>query len=148
MAEDAIDQLFAVLEQHGWTAYRGAVVKGGWRLLRDNDPWLVLQTQHNERAFDVGVADSYFVPWMANLVEHLARMEDERARLRATLESIKADSASGPTTHAAATAALAECYHTWLVDITGPRYGTGSSTASVYCPVCGLRRERTVTDQL
>ena len=63
MAEDPIDQLLAVLEQRGWTAEFGGVVKGGWQLLRDNGPWLLLGTEHNARAFDVGVADSYFVPW-------------------------------------------------------------------------------------
>jgi len=143
MANDAIDRLFAALQERGWTSNRLEAVKGEWQLFRDSGEYLVLQTEHNERTFDVGVglANFYYINWMANVVEHLARMEDERARLRGALESIRADPDSGPSASSAAETALASCYHTWLVDTSDPRYGTDTAKAPVFCPVCGRREE-------
>ena len=77
----------------------------------------------------MAVPDAYRSRWTANLIEHLARIEDERARLRAALSAIRDHPGAGPSVQSAASAALAECYHTWL-----------GGTLREQCSICGAQR--------
>ena len=132
MTEHPLDRFERVLKLHGWTIAPppGGLGKGDWRIFHDTSSWMILQTASNPRTFDVAVPDADRIGWTVNLIEHLARIEDERARLRAALAAIRDDPGAGPSAHAAAAAALAECYHQWLVASTGE-----------VCSICGAQEK-------
>src|SRR5215471_3226814 len=114
MTEHLADRFELVLKLRGWrTASPGHLTKGNWQIIFDTSSWMMLQNA-STHIFDVAVPDAYRGPWTANLIEHLARIEDERARLRAALSAIRDHPGAGPSVQSAASAALAECYHTWL----------------------------------
>jgi hypothetical protein len=121
MTEHPADRFELVLKRKGWrTVASGHLTKGDWRIIFDTSTWMVLQTASNPRTFDVAVPDPYRSGWTVNLIEHLARIEDERTRLRAALVAIRDDPGAGPSAVSAASAALAKCYHTWLGEPTSP----------------------------
>ena len=130
------EELERILRERGWTVALGGfeLWKGTWRLVYDTSSWLLLETEHNPRTSDVAVPDAYRAGWTMNLIEHLARMEDERYRLRAALAAIRDDPAGGPSALSAA-AALAECYHTWLVE--RPVDAADPAERWLNCPICG-----------
>jgi hypothetical protein len=133
MTEHPLDRFEQVLKLHGWTIAPppGGLAKGDWRIFADTSSWMILQTASNPRTFDVAVPDAYRIGWTVNLIEHLARIEDERARLRAALAAIRDDPGAGPSARAAANAALAECYHAWLVANSGE-----------VCSICGAQGKK------
>jgi len=135
MANTRGEELERILREHGWTAAPGGfeLTKGSWRLVYDTSFGLILETKHNPRTSDVAVPDVYRAAWTTNLIEHLARMEDERYRLRAALAAIRDDPAGGPSALSAA-AALAECYHTWLVERP---VDADPAERWQHCPICG-----------
>ncbi len=67
-----------------------------------------------------------------NVIEHLCRMEDERARLRSALAAIGNMPGAGDAARTAAVA-LGQCYHRWLVNVEVP----DGQADRVFCPVCG-----------
>jgi hypothetical protein len=137
MAEHPLDRFELVLRLHGWKiASPGHLTKGEWQILYDTSTWMILETASNPRTSDVAVPDRYRTGWTVNLIEHLARIEDERARLRAALAAIHDDQAAGPSARSAASAALADCYHKWL------SIGTHDE-----CAICGARRQRSARER-
>lgn len=135
MTEHPAERFELVLKRKGWrTISSGHLTKGDWRIIFNTGIWMVLQTASNPRTFDVAVPDAYQSEWTVNLIEHLARIEDERTRLRAALAAIRDDPGAAPSAVSAASAALAKCYHTWLDG------GTGK-----HCPICGAQRRRSPT---
>ncbi len=123
------------LKAKGWVENGGNAdyTKGGWEILFDTSSWMTLSTESNPNVFDVHVPTAYESRWTANLIEHLCRMEDERARLRQALASIRALPDAGEAARSVAAEALAQCYHRWLVNVAVPEGRMGR----VYCPVCG-----------
>jgi hypothetical protein len=73
--------------------------------------------------------------WTVNLIELLCAMEDERQRLRFSLQQIK-DSPVEARARALAEDALSQCYHNWLVKRGVPDGDTGS----LWCAICGKTR--------
>src|SRR5215472_8676773 len=131
MTEHLADRFELVLKLRGWrTASPGHLTKGNWQIIFDTSSWMMLQNA-STHIFDVAVPDAYRGPWTANLIEHPARIEDERARLRAALSAIRDHPGAGPSVQSAASAALAECYHTWL-----------GGTLREQCSICGAQRQR------
>ena len=126
------------LQAKGWTAHtpRGPFTKGDWELDFDTSHWMTVSSRANPRVFDVPAPDDYHAGWTANLIEHLCRMEDERVRLREALALIR-ESPTEEVARAAAVAALARCYHRWLlnVEVAEGQFGR------VFCPICGRREE-------
>ncbi|HZZ81043.1 MAG TPA: hypothetical protein VFE62_21255 [Gemmataceae bacterium] len=129
--------LAEALQAEGWTAHTplGPFTKGAWELGFDTSHWMILSTKDNPRVFDVPLPDQYHVGWTVNLVEHLCRVEDERVRLRMALGAIRDMSGVAEAGRAAATGALAECYHSWLINVGIPEGHLGR----VFCPICGRR---------
>jgi hypothetical protein len=125
------------LQTKGWRAHtpRGPFTKGDWALDFDTSHWLIVSSRANPRVFDVPAPDEYHAVWAANLVEHLCRREDERVRLREALLAIREMPVAGDSARAAAAAALAGCYHRWLVN---SEVGQGQ-LGRVFCPICGQR---------
>jgi hypothetical protein len=121
----------------GWTVHtpRGPFTKADWELDFDTGDWLIVSSRANPRVFDVPAPDEYHAGWAANLVEHLCRMEGERARLRNALGTIRDLPAAGDAAHALAAGALAGCYHTWRINVEIPEGQLGR----VFCPICGRR---------
>jgi hypothetical protein len=66
------------------------------------------------------------------IVDHFATMAVEQRRLARALGEIRDRNEPGAP-RLIAERALADCYHTWLVD---ERIGTGRM-GSLYCPICG-----------
>ena len=84
------------LVRHGWTMasnqwdYR----KGNWNALYDSGCWWIVATKGNPRLPDVEVTgeadtDEAVATWTVLLIEHLCALEDERQRLRRTLEQVR-----------------------------------------------------------
>jgi hypothetical protein len=116
------------------------LAEDSWIALFDTSSWIEVGTEHNPRVFDVPVPLSEReAAWTANLIEHLCKMEDERYRLRSALETITA-AESTANAHAIATTSLAECYHTWLVNMEVGR----ASPARLGCPVCRQTRAESI----
>lgn len=132
MTEHHADRFELVLKLKGWRSDSpGHLTKDNWEIIFDTGNWMVLKTASNPRTFDVAVPDAYRSAWTANLIEHLARIEDERTRLRAALATIRDDPGAGPSVLSTVSSALAECYHTWL--------GGGLREE---CPICGAQWQR------
>lgn len=102
--------------------------KGKWLLLRDTSSWWIVATLDNPRVFDFEEPNSNTIGWTIRLIEHLCKMEDERIRLRTSLEKIKNVTKESLTTEVTLHT-LDECYHTWLVVNDG-----------LYCPICHARK--------
>jgi hypothetical protein len=90
------------LTNRGWTDSRplSDYAKGNWSIVFDTSSWMIVSTECNPRVFDVPVPGQNESRWTVNLIEHLCRMEDERARLRKALEMVRdlsgADEAADP----------------------------------------------------
>jgi hypothetical protein len=123
------------LKARGWTDNRpdSDYAKGGWAILFDTSSWMIVSTESNPRAFDVHVPGEDESGWTVNLIEHLCRMEDERLRLRKALEGIRGMAGAGEAARSAAAEALAQCYHSWLVNVDVSEGQTGR----LDCPICG-----------
>jgi len=67
--------------------------------------------------------------WITNLIEHLCKMENERTRLRKSLEYIQNSTKKTQTSEL--TKKTLECYHTWLV-----------INNQLHCPVCNVTKEQ------
>jgi hypothetical protein len=127
-----------LLKSKGWTelSYRWEYAKGDWSICFDTGHWLIVATKSNPRVFDVHAPHDYESAWTVNLIEHLCRMEDERHRLREALKRIHDRTTADQEAHLAAKTALAQCYHSWLVNLEIPEGQLGR----VYCAVCGQSR--------
>jgi hypothetical protein len=123
------------LKVRGWAECRQTAnyTKGGLGILFDTSSWIIVSTEGNPRVFDGPVPGEYESRWTVNLIEHLCRMEDERARLRKALEAIRDTPGTGDLARSAAAEALGRCYHSWLVNLDVPEGQVGR----VYCPICG-----------
>jgi len=102
--------------------------KNNWCVLRDTSSWWMVGTDANPRVFDVPEPLDHEIQWVINLIEHLCKMEDERMRLRNSLQQVLQVSNETGTTTITKTA-LTECYHTWLV-----------GNNKTYCPVCQAKK--------
>jgi hypothetical protein len=127
---------FDDLKAKGWTEIvkRWEYAKGDWNIAYDSGHWMIVSTKDNPRVFDVSTpGGDYESVWTVNLIEHLCQMDDERHRLRKVLERIRDNPMSGPEVCSAASAALRQCYHAWLVNVEVPEGQMGR----LYCPICG-----------
>lgn len=81
------------LTKSGWTEVNADIEyrKNNWVLFRDTSSWWMLGTISNPRVFDIHEPTVYEYKWTVNLIEHLCKMEDERIRLRKSLQKIKAE---------------------------------------------------------
>lgn len=122
------------LKAKGWTEIteQWEYAKADWKIDFDTGHWMIISTARSPRVFDVPVPRDYDAKWTVKLIEHLCSMDDERHRLRAALERIIHNDCSVQDSRAAATEALSECYHTWLVNLDVPEGQIGR----VYCTVC------------
>ena len=124
--------LIQTLRERGWTEvqedweYR----KENWIVLRDTSSWWMAGTDANPRVFDVHEPSEYESGWTTNLIEHLCKMEDERTRMRKSLESIQ-NSTKESQTIELTKKTLGECYHRWLV-----------LNNKLHCPVCNSTKEK------
>jgi len=124
--------LIQILKENGWTEVKEnwEYRKENWVLLRDTSSWWMVGTDSNPYVFDVPEPMEHEAKWTANLIEHLCRMEDERTRLRKSLEHIQ-KSTKEPQTSELIKKTLEECYHRWLV-----------SDNKLYCPICNSTKEK------
>jgi hypothetical protein len=101
------------LAQHGWTnisTWQHQYAKGDWKILFDTSSWLIVEAKGNPRVPDVEVTreadtDEAVATWTVRLIEHLCALEDERQRLRRSLERVR-DAADAAAAHALAASAL------------------------------------------
>jgi hypothetical protein len=123
------------LRARGWTeiAELWEYAKGDWKIDFDTGHWMIVSNKNNPRVFDVHLPGNYESVWTVNLIEHLCEMEDERHRLRKALETIRDQPISDQAARLTAQAALEQCYHSWLVDMSVPVGQIGR----VYCLICG-----------
>jgi hypothetical protein len=120
------------LKQLGWTEvqkdweYR----KNNWTVLRDTSSWWMVGTDSNPYVFDIHEPTEYEAKWTENLIEHLCKMEDERARFRKSLEHIQ-NLAKEFEISDFTKETLSECYHRWLVN--GDK---------LHCPICNSTKPK------
>ncbi len=122
------------LKANGWQEIDAAweYAKGNWKIDFDTGHWMIVSTQHSPRVFNVAVPGDVESRWIVKLIEHLCSMDDERHRLRAALARVRAQNDLAGA-QAAASEALGDCYHSWLVNLAIAEGRMGR----VYCTVCG-----------
>ena len=125
------------LKAKGWTeiSKNWQYAKGDWKIEFDTGHWMIVSTRDNPRVFNVSAPQGIESKWTVTLIEHLCRMEDERARLRAALAEICDRSTPNDPACSLAGEALAQCYHSWLINIKIPENEIGRA----YCSICGQR---------